>query len=155
MFRSSFVSEETPEGRDLVVTGPWSRKLAKRLERGDVDGLVLNYARGFFAPDLDFTEPTILALAPHTTLEQLNVKVARRLESLDGVEALTLRSLQIVLAPALADFAALSGLAKRQSGLAITHWRCCNARPDPGLRGCVLWPAGRPLQDPRGAWHKQ
>jgi hypothetical protein len=42
-----FVLEQGPEGTTLVVTGDWSDEQASILSSGEVDGLVLNYARGF------------------------------------------------------------------------------------------------------------
>jgi hypothetical protein len=48
-----YVVEDSPEGRSLVVTGPWSDDAARALERGVADGLVLNYARGFCERSLD------------------------------------------------------------------------------------------------------
>ncbi len=47
---------EEPAGRSLVVTGPWSDAAAQALARGDADGLVLNYARGFEGADLEFLD---------------------------------------------------------------------------------------------------
>jgi hypothetical protein len=44
---AGYVVEDFSDGRSLVVTGPWSREAAEVLRRGEVDGLVLNYARGF------------------------------------------------------------------------------------------------------------
>lgn len=38
----------------MVVTGPWSAEGAGVLERGEADGLVLNYARGFCEGSLEF-----------------------------------------------------------------------------------------------------
>jgi internalin A len=52
--QAGHVIEETPEGQDLVVTGPWSNESAEVLARGDIDGLVLNYAHGFVEPSLEF-----------------------------------------------------------------------------------------------------
>jgi hypothetical protein len=49
-----YVFEDEPEGRTLVVTGPWSDAAAQALVRGEADGLVVNYARGFAGSDLDF-----------------------------------------------------------------------------------------------------
>jgi hypothetical protein len=49
-----YVLEDTPEGRTLVVTGAWSSNAAKALTRGEANGLVLNYARGFAGRDLEF-----------------------------------------------------------------------------------------------------
>lgn len=46
---------EVHEGRrDLVVTGAWSTTAADAVRTGLVDRVVLNYARGFHEPDLEF-----------------------------------------------------------------------------------------------------
>lgn len=49
-----YVLEDTPEGRTLVVIGPWSDDAKGVLVRGEADGLVLNYARGFCEGSLEF-----------------------------------------------------------------------------------------------------
>jgi len=51
-----YVLEDAPEGRSLVVTGPWSDNAARALARGEADGLVLNYARGFYESTLDLLD---------------------------------------------------------------------------------------------------
>ena len=51
-----YAFEEEPAGRTLVVTGPWSSAAVQALVRGEADGLVLNYARGFSGSDLEFLE---------------------------------------------------------------------------------------------------
>jgi hypothetical protein len=51
---SAFVIEDTPHGRVLVVTGPWTRDAEAVVTSGNVWGLVLNYARGFAESDLSF-----------------------------------------------------------------------------------------------------
>ena len=51
-----YVFDDEPEGRTLVVTGPWSAAAAQALARGEADGLILNYARGFVGSDLEFLE---------------------------------------------------------------------------------------------------
>lgn len=56
MSQAGYELEDAPEGRALVVTGPWSDKAAETLARGDADGLVLNYARGFCEGNLDFLD---------------------------------------------------------------------------------------------------
>jgi hypothetical protein len=50
---SAYVIEDSPEGRWLVVTGPWSEATERALARGEADGLVLNYAHGFSERSLD------------------------------------------------------------------------------------------------------
>jgi hypothetical protein len=56
---AGYVLEDAPEGRSLVVTGPWSAEPADALRRGDADRLVLNYARGFGEGDLDFLDGSL------------------------------------------------------------------------------------------------
>lgn len=56
MHRTSHVIEEGPQGRSLVVTGPWSKDAGQALARGEADGLVLNYARGFCEGSLDLLD---------------------------------------------------------------------------------------------------
>jgi len=51
-----YLLEDTPEGRTLVVTGVWSGAAAEALSRGEADGLVVNYARGFCGKDLEFLD---------------------------------------------------------------------------------------------------
>lgn len=53
---AGYIVEDLPEGRSLVVTGAWSRDAAEVLERGDVEGLILNYARGFSEENLEFLD---------------------------------------------------------------------------------------------------
>jgi hypothetical protein len=55
--RSGFLIEESSLGRELVVTGPWSGEAERLVADGSVDGLVLNYARGFQESDLEFLRP--------------------------------------------------------------------------------------------------
>jgi hypothetical protein len=101
---AQFVIEEAPEGSSLVVTGPWSQEAAALLAEAIVDGLTLNYARGFVAPDLDFLDAW--------PLRRLDV-LDRRLTDLAPIGRLgaTLESLSIQAAPgAEIDLAALPGL---------------------------------------------
>lgn len=51
-----YVFEQTSEGRSLVVTGRWSDQASDALARGEADGLVLNYARGFCEGTLEFIQ---------------------------------------------------------------------------------------------------
>lgn len=46
--------EETPYGRDLVVTGAWGSESARAIYEGTADGLTLNYALGYKEPNLEF-----------------------------------------------------------------------------------------------------
>lgn len=52
-----FIIEDDENGRTLVVTGDWSQKAADVLSSGAVDGLDLNYAKGFRERSLGFLEP--------------------------------------------------------------------------------------------------
>jgi hypothetical protein len=49
-----YVIEDQPEGRTLVVTGRWTVEAETAVQREDVDGVWLNYARGYSEPDLSF-----------------------------------------------------------------------------------------------------
>ena len=51
-----YLLEGSAEARWLVVTGPWSGDAAEVLARGEADGLVLNYARGFCEGSLDLLD---------------------------------------------------------------------------------------------------
>jgi internalin A len=53
---AGYVLEDTSEGRTLVVTGPWTGDAEGILIRGEADGLVLNYARGFREGSLEFLD---------------------------------------------------------------------------------------------------
>lgn len=121
MTGSAYVIEDTPEGRWLVVTGAWSADAAQALARGDADGLVLNYARGFCEGSLDLLDggwplqrlsvldPSLIELEPIgrlTGLEELSVQAAPdavldlemlpRLRSIHGEWALIGRTLGAV-----------------------------------------------------------
>ncbi|MFV0258291.1 MAG: hypothetical protein ACK5PP_07575 [Acidimicrobiales bacterium] len=50
----SYVVERTEGGPTLVATGPWTDELSRLLDDGRVDGLNLNYARGFQDTGLEF-----------------------------------------------------------------------------------------------------
>jgi hypothetical protein len=54
MRRREYVLEDTSEGRVMGLTGRWSRQTEDALARGEADGLVLNYARGFCEANLEF-----------------------------------------------------------------------------------------------------
>jgi hypothetical protein len=56
--RAGYIIEDAPAGRTLVVTGAWSDEAGEALARGEADGLVLNYARGFSEGNLDFLDGT-------------------------------------------------------------------------------------------------
>jgi hypothetical protein len=53
---AAYTLEDSAEGRWLVVTGPWAADTAHALRRGEADGLVLNYARGFSETSLEFLD---------------------------------------------------------------------------------------------------
>lgn len=103
----SFVIEETPEGLDLVVTGEWNEDVVRRFQVGDVDGLVLNYARGFLGERIpkvkasldrvqhlrrlfffSYNEPDLLPLTLLPELESLAMKGYPGLLSLEGRQLL-------------------------------------------------------------------
>ena len=54
--RANYLIEDGENGRALVVTGPWTPKTERIVASGKVDGLVLNYARGFVEPNLKFLD---------------------------------------------------------------------------------------------------
>jgi hypothetical protein len=92
-----YVLEDAHDDRSLVVTGPWSAEAAAILLRGEADGLVLNYARGFgervlawcrlggLAITWPFDEADLHAFRDHFKLRRLTIKEAPHLESLSGV----------------------------------------------------------------------
>jgi internalin A len=95
-----FLVEDRPEGRTLIVTGAWTSAAKSALGRDDVDGLWLNYARGFSEPDLEFLEAM-----PVRRLHVLD----RKLADLAPIERLasTLDHLSVQAAPgAVLDLAA-------------------------------------------------
>jgi hypothetical protein len=49
-----YVIEDLPEGRTLVVTDRWTEAAEEAIQRGDVEAVWLNYARGYCEPDLSF-----------------------------------------------------------------------------------------------------
>jgi hypothetical protein len=103
----SYRIEEDDAGRVLVVTGRWTREAALVVERGEVDGLTLNYALGFSHPNIEFLDAWpirrlrildrgLTNLEPvarlRETLEDLSVQAAAEAE-LDLGEAPRLRAL--------------------------------------------------------------
>ncbi|MGM9473478.1 hypothetical protein ACS5PJ_15925 [Pseudarthrobacter sp. YS3] len=50
----SFVIHDDEHGKTLDVVGDWTPQAADVLARGEADGLILNYARGFRERSLDF-----------------------------------------------------------------------------------------------------
>jgi hypothetical protein len=103
---SAFVIEEMPEGRTLVVTGRWSRKAEAALERPEVDGLWLNYARGYSEPDLSFVDawPIRRLLLIDRSLTDLSPlkRLGHTLEQL-SVEASPTAQLDLTAFPQLRD----------------------------------------------------
>jgi hypothetical protein len=104
----SFVVEEVDEISLLVVTGAWSERAEREVRNGAVDGLVLNHARGFAEPNLEFLaawpirhlqvlDRTVTELSPITrlaaTLESVDVEAGRDAEldltELSGLRAYT------------------------------------------------------------------
>jgi hypothetical protein len=118
------VIEPRDNGVNLVVTGPWSTRAAKALQRGDADGLTLNYARGFCEPTLEFLENwpirrldildrSITNLSPiecvALTLTELSIEVEQRTR-LDAIRMPRLCSLDgewALIRPILGDLALL------------------------------------------------
>lgn len=124
---SGFLVEQTSDGATLVVTGPWGREAARVLESGGVDGLDLNYAKGFKDTDLAFIRDwplkrlTILArtirdLAPiyslEKTLESLSVQVAPQADIDLGKLPLvsTLAADWVQVSPSIGDLPGLTDL---------------------------------------------
>lgn len=85
--------EDAPEGRTLVVTGGWSDEAREALTRGDADGLVLNYARGFSESNLDFLDGS-------WSVHRLNI-LDRGITDLEPIERLhgSLQALSVQAAP--------------------------------------------------------
>jgi hypothetical protein len=52
--QDNYEIEDSPSGRTLVVTGPWGPAAEEMLLSGQVDGLTLNYAKGFCEADISF-----------------------------------------------------------------------------------------------------
>lgn len=99
-----YVLEPSPGGVSLVVTGPWSNAAARALRRGEADGLVLNYARGFSESNLDL-------LDSGWSLRRLEV-LDRSIVDLGPIELLTsLEDVSIqAAAPAVLDIEMLPNL---------------------------------------------
>jgi hypothetical protein len=89
----AYVFDDSPEGRWLVATGPWAPEAADALRRGEADGLVLNYARGFTEGGLEF-------LAPELPIRRLDV-LDRGISDLGPIERLadSLEWLSVQAAP--------------------------------------------------------
>jgi hypothetical protein len=51
-----YLIEDHADGRTLIATGRWTREASAAVERPDVDGVWLNYARGYAEPDLSFID---------------------------------------------------------------------------------------------------
>jgi hypothetical protein len=106
-----FVIEEAAEGQNLVVTGDWSPAATKILLSGAVDGLTLNYARGYRERSLDF-------LQQEWPVRRLAI-LARTIKDLTPVYSLasTLQSLSVETAPqAELDLRQLPGLIHLATG---------------------------------------
>lgn len=99
-----FHVEQVDGGATLVVTGTWSRQAERELESGRVDGLELNYAKGFKNTDLAFIRPW--------PLKRLDI-LDRTITDVTPIYALsaTLKSLSVQSAPdARIDLARLPSL---------------------------------------------
>lgn len=85
--------EPDGDGYSLVVTGPWAPESARQLQRADVIGLTLNYARGFQERDLEFVQDW--------PIRHLHI-LARTLDDLTPVYRLagTLERLSVQTSPA-------------------------------------------------------
>ncbi len=53
---SCFRLEQSNDETTIVVTGRWDATAAERLRSGEIDGLDLNYVKGFKDTDLRFIE---------------------------------------------------------------------------------------------------
>jgi hypothetical protein len=93
MTEDGFAVRETSDRVEMVITGRWSHDARLAFEANAVDRLVLNYALGFDAPNLEF-----LRALPVKELVVLD----RKVRDLEPVYSLgnTLRSLQLTIDPA-------------------------------------------------------
>jgi len=89
---SGYRLESESDGVTLVVVGPWSDEMARQMESGRVDGLDLNYAKGFKDTDLAFVRGW--------PIKRLSI-LARTVADLSAVRRLgaTLESLSVQSAP--------------------------------------------------------
>jgi hypothetical protein len=100
------------EGRILVVTGDWSPEAASLVSRGEVDGLTLNYARGYRERSLDFLEDW--------PLRRLDI-LARTIKDIEPIYRLseTLQDLSLTTDPrATLDCSRLP----RLTGIWVENW---------------------------------
>jgi hypothetical protein len=128
---TGFVIEDAPEGPTLVLTGPWTVAADAPLRTGQVDGLVVNYARGFCEGDLEF----LMSDWPLRRLEVLD----RGLLDLEPISRLadSLEELSVQAAPrARLDLATLPRL---QS--VAGEWALLRPTLDqvPALRSLITW----------------
>ncbi|HUQ64379.1 MAG TPA: hypothetical protein VM121_11540 [Acidimicrobiales bacterium] len=96
--------EQARDGATLVITGRWNKEAERVLEAGRVDGLDLNYAKGFKDTDLAFMRPW--------PLKRLAI-LARTVKDVTPIYALssTLESLSVECAPTVTiDLARLPSL---------------------------------------------
>jgi len=103
--RCGYVLEEGADGPTLVVTASWTRGVADAIANIEPEGLTLNYARGFAAPDLEFLDPS-------WGLRRLDV-LDRSIDDLSPIDRLgeTLEHLSVQASPtATVDLAALPHL---------------------------------------------
>ena len=107
----NFEIEADSVGKTMVVTGPWSENAAQIVRSGEVDGLYLNYAKGFCEDNLDFFEVW--------PLRRLKI-IDRKLRSLDPIARVAnqLEEFSVEAAPeARADFIAMPQLRSL-----VGHW---------------------------------
>jgi internalin A len=90
MIDTGYLLEDTPDGPSLVVTGRWTDAAGRLLARGEVDGLVLNAARGFQEGDLEMLEAG-WPLRRLSVLDRSLVDLTP-LSRLDGLEMLSIEA---------------------------------------------------------------
>jgi hypothetical protein len=78
-----FALERMPEAHTLVVTGRWSWEANALLTGGDIDGLVLNYARGFEESDLEFLDSWPIRRLELLDRSQVDLEPLSRLDALE------------------------------------------------------------------------
>jgi hypothetical protein len=104
--------EVDADGRVLMVTGDWSPEAAGVVSRGEVDGLTLNYARGYRERSLDFLEDW--------PLRRLNI-LARTIKDIEPIYRLseTLQGLSLTTDPrAVLDCSQLPQL----TAISVENW---------------------------------
>ncbi len=88
--QDGFHIEDDDHGRTLVVTGDWSEAAANVLRTGQVDGLNLNYAKGYRERSLEFLEPWPITRLSILTRTLTNIEPVYRLaDSLTELNLIT------------------------------------------------------------------